>query len=410
MGDFEVEMLEQGKWYSSPNEIKIHTYVICKNEDKFVDDFMETVKDTDSLSVMDTGSNDGTYEHFLKYLDDPRWRGRLFVWQQEVKPWRFDVARNLSMEKMPEDTDYCYCIDLDERLTPGFYQKLREVIFNLGYIPQRIFYKYAWNHYADGAPNAVFWYDKTHGAKGWKWEFPCHESLQLDEKYAHLYGRSVNIDDGSTIWLHHWPDQYKSRGSYLGLLRMRADEYPDDLYGLFYLGREEGFVNNWEAALKEYTRLYIRLSKPGVIDDMLMKPVTALAMADAYAKLGMKEEARHYYEEGIRLEPALVDGYVKYAQWLVYQGCPIEALEWLNKGRRNGRPSQDWRTVPYLSSKWKANQILAGSLCWLGFDDEASEIIEEAKAEVELCNAEYEANTSGFYNDYEFIKNKANKK
>ena len=36
------------------------------------------------------------------------------VKQEIIKPWRFDVARNKSLELVPKDTDICVCTDLDE--------------------------------------------------------------------------------------------------------------------------------------------------------------------------------------------------------------------------------------------------------------------------------------------------------
>ena len=36
------------------------------------------------------------------------------VFLEEVKPWRFDVARNISLSHVPDDVDICVCTDLDE--------------------------------------------------------------------------------------------------------------------------------------------------------------------------------------------------------------------------------------------------------------------------------------------------------
>jgi len=56
--------------------------------------------------VLDTGSTDDTAEKL-------RQRGAQ-VTVETVSPWRFDTARNRSLELTPEDADICVCTDLDE--------------------------------------------------------------------------------------------------------------------------------------------------------------------------------------------------------------------------------------------------------------------------------------------------------
>ena len=41
---------------------KICVYAICKNELKFVDQWLDNMSEADYIVVLDTGSTDGTYE------------------------------------------------------------------------------------------------------------------------------------------------------------------------------------------------------------------------------------------------------------------------------------------------------------------------------------------------------------
>lgn len=59
---------------------KICVYAICKNEEKFVDRWMDSMGEADVVTVTDTGSTDGTVEKL-------RARGAA-VYVNEVKPWR----------------------------------------------------------------------------------------------------------------------------------------------------------------------------------------------------------------------------------------------------------------------------------------------------------------------------------
>ena len=44
---------------------KIAIYAICKNEIKFVDQWIKSMIEADYICVLDTGSTDGTYEKLL---------------------------------------------------------------------------------------------------------------------------------------------------------------------------------------------------------------------------------------------------------------------------------------------------------------------------------------------------------
>ena len=68
--------------------MKICVYAIAKNEEQFVDRWMDSMREADWVCVLDTGSTDRTVE---KLAD----RGAI-VRQEIISPWRFDAARNRS--------------------------------------------------------------------------------------------------------------------------------------------------------------------------------------------------------------------------------------------------------------------------------------------------------------------------
>ncbi|MFQ9858561.1 MAG: hypothetical protein ACLRWL_01125 [Evtepia gabavorous] len=75
--------------------MKIVVYAICKNERPFADRWMASMSEADEVCVLDTGSTDGTPQR-LEELGAK-------VSVQVITPWRFDVARNQSLELVPED-------------------------------------------------------------------------------------------------------------------------------------------------------------------------------------------------------------------------------------------------------------------------------------------------------------------
>lgn len=120
--------------------MKVVVYAICKNEAQFVDRWMDSMGEADQVVVLDTGSEDDTVERL-------RARGALAK-VEVISPWRFDVARNRSMELVPEDADICVCTDLDEVFHPGWRARLEEA-----WLPEagQATYRYTWSFNPDGS-------------------------------------------------------------------------------------------------------------------------------------------------------------------------------------------------------------------------------------------------------------------
>ena len=101
------------------NKYKVVVYAICKNEEKFVNRWIESMKEADKIVVLDTGSDDDT----VKKLKEQN----VYVESKVINPWRFDVARNEALKLVPEDTDICVCTDLDEVFEKGWREELERV-------------------------------------------------------------------------------------------------------------------------------------------------------------------------------------------------------------------------------------------------------------------------------------------
>ena len=112
---------------------KVCVYAICKNEEKFAARWVSSMKEADYIVVLDTGSEDNTVE-ILRNLG-------VRVEERIISPWRFDNARNASMELIPDDADICVCTDLDEVFESGWREKL-ENAWSDGVTQAR--YRYTW--------------------------------------------------------------------------------------------------------------------------------------------------------------------------------------------------------------------------------------------------------------------------
>ena len=202
------------------NKYKVCVYAICKNEEKFVKRWYESMKEADAIYVLDTGSTDNTVKLLKEF--------GVNVEINKIEPWRFDVARNKSLELVPEDYDICVCTDLDEVFEKGWRKYLED---SWKESTSRARYNYDWSLDDNNRPLVNFYTDKIHQRKNYKWTHPVHEVLTF-------LGDKENIITIDNIVLNHYPDKSKSRSSYLPLLELSVKEDPNDDRNMHYLGRE----------------------------------------------------------------------------------------------------------------------------------------------------------------------------
>lgn len=213
--------------------MKVCVYAIAKNEIKFVDRWYNSVSEADYVCVLDTGSTDGTFER-LKQLN-------IITKQTYYNPFRFDTARNHSMELIPDDADICVCIDIDEVFVEGWTKILKA---NWKPNTTQARYRYTWNFNTDGSEGVVFMANKIHKNKLFKWTHPVHEVLTPAKEFEN------NVIDIPQIQLNHLADNTKSRSSYLPLLELSIKEDPTDDRNMHYLGREYMFYGEYEKAIE----------------------------------------------------------------------------------------------------------------------------------------------------------------
>jgi tetratricopeptide (TPR) repeat protein len=217
--------------------MKIAVYAIAKNERQFVERFCASAAAADLILVADTGSTDGTIEA----LRD----AGAHVHAISIKPWRFDDARNAALALIPGDIDVCVSLDLDEVLEPGWREEI-ERVWTLGE-STRLRYKFDW-----GA-GIVFFYEKIHARRGYRWRHPCHE-YPVPDRIEEIWAST------DKLLVVHKPDPTKSRGQYLDLLRASIEEDPVDPRNAFYYARELSFYRRWSDSIVQCQRY---LALPG---------------------------------------------------------------------------------------------------------------------------------------------------
>jgi len=324
---------------------KVCVYAICKNEEKFVDRWYDSVKEADEIYVLDTGSTDNTVNKLKEH--------GVNVKVEEIIPWRFDVARNKSLEMVPSDTDICVCVDLDEVYIPGWREKL-EMYWKSD--TTRLRHTYNWK-IENNKPIITFYYEKIHIKNGYKWIHPVHEVL----KYEFDNENIITCDE---IILNHYPDYLKSRGSYLELLELSVKENPQDDRNMHYLGREYMYYKRWNECIDTLIK-HLKLKTATWKDE---RAASMRFIARSYMNLGRYEEASIWYLKAINEAPYLRDAYVEYAMLKYRENNWIEIINYLTKALTIKKHEKTYINEEF-SWDYTIDNLLSVSYYYLGLTD-----------------------------------------
>ena len=313
--------------------MKVIVYAICKNEEKFAARWVESMKEADEIYVLDTGSRDNT----VKYLTELGVK----VKQEEIIPWRFDNARNKSLEMVPDDADICVCTDLDEVFHPGWRGALEKA-----WVPgtQQARYRYTWNFNSDGSEGYVFWIEKIHARHGFVWKHPVHEVITYtgEGSPSAVYAPGVQLD--------HHADQGKSRGQYLPLLEQSVAEEPEDDRNVHYLGREYMYKGRWQDCI-DTLRYHLTLKTATWADE---RCASMRYIAESYKNLGDGILAESWFLRACGEAGYLREPWIDYAKFLYERGdwhglifaCD-RALGIKDRPKTYISEAESWGSLPY---------------------------------------------------------------
>lgn len=321
--------------------MKICVYAICKNEEKFVLNWLKSMEEADYICVLDTGSTDNTV-NLLKT------HPKAIVKQQIINPFRFDLARNESLKLIPPDTDFCVCTDLDEVFETGWRTNLEQGITSS---TTQVQYRYTWSFNADGSEGVVFYADKIHKYGAFYWLHPVHEII------TPLHPEKNKITLIKSLQLNHHPDSSKSRGQYLELLELSVKEHPENDRNTHYLGREYFFHKRYNEAI---SMLKNHLTLPSAIWDE-ERSSSLRYIAESYYYLNDIENAEKFFKLSIIETPSSREPYYKLGLLYYSQQKYLDAIAIL-ESMKNIKT----RKLNYISNPecwdWHIDDLL--SLCY----------------------------------------------
>lgn len=300
------------------NKYKVCVYAICKNEEKNIDAWVSSMNEADEIYVLDTGSTDNSVK-LLKKLG-------VHVTKKVVKPWRFDVARNKSLELLPKDVDICVCTDIDERFDKGW-RSILEKCWNKTI--NRVSYNYNWSFDSLGNPATNFYISKIHSRNGYTWINAVHEVLKYN-----LDNEIEIINDNIT--LNHYQDFKKERTSYLPLLELSVKEDPNNDRNMHYLGREYMYHKEWNKSIDTLIK-HLNLKTSLWKDE---RSASMRYISRCYSALKRYDEAEFWLKRAIDESPYLREpyfemGYLKYSQnkYMESKEYLLKCLEIKNKSK-----------------------------------------------------------------------------
>lgn len=341
--------------------LKLAVYAIAKNEVKHVKKWYDSIKDgADGIFVTDTGSTDGTIE-LLEALG-------VKVDKATVSPWRFDLARNLSLMNVPEDYDMCLCLDLDEIMLPNWREELDKIYFE-GLNMVRYPYIFSWEDEACTIPRISLYQFKIHSRKGYIWKYPVHEILDWIGE-----GEENEIICESIV-SHHFQDNSKPR-NYQYLLDEAVKEYPDDQRMSHLRGRELFMFGRHEEAIEELKK-HLKLTE--WTDDISILKTRAMSMryiARALYFVNQRDEKEdgteilRWFMRSVAESPEQREGWI----WLANAWYSVGKYRLAHACAEMGLTITD-----------KKNSIENESICWSDFPEQlikdSLQLLEEAEHE-----------------------------
>lgn len=338
------------------NRYKVCVYAISKNEEKFVDRWMDAVGEADLVVVLDTGSTDGTAAKLKQ-------RGAI-VHQEAITPWRFDVARNIAMDHIPDDTDICVSNDMDEVFQRGWRKALEDA-----WTPAatRARYLFTWSYNPDGSPNKQFAMEKIHRRHNFRWVHPVHEVLEYSGE-----------DPENVVWvqgmvLNHYPDLSKPRSQYLPLLELSAAENPSDDRTAFWLGREYMYNGMHDKSIAELKR---HLSLPSAVWNE-ERCASMRCIAKSFQAKGDFLQAKQWLYRAIAECPGIREPYLDLARLgYLEQNWPLVYLM-VDRALKIAQTSGSYLMEP---ESWGSAPYDMGAIAayWLGLYSQSSDYAKKA--------------------------------
>ena len=329
---------------------KICVYAICKNEEKFIERWLNAIMpeldpENDYVVVLDTGSTDTTFAKLINAsLRYDNLKTQCFDYKKEIGYFAFNKARNDSLSLVPFDADICVVFDLDQVPRKGWAELVRESYRN-GFDE---IHGYIIDHNDEGAELNRWASRNVHpNSRDWHWERIIHEGIVYTGK------KDLKVEFNPNFIIDHYPDnKNKDRSIYKTLLEDACKQYPEDPYYGIYLGIELSRRYSKADALEAFKRC---LKECDFTDNIEIHYHTyinaALCEENPRVSLNYLNKAKELGIESRRLYNIMANQYEKLDDTDNMLNCLLEAIEKVDKY------SNDWRDDAKLFTGYIEDRI-----------------------------------------------------
>ena len=315
---------------------KICVYAIAKNEEKFAEQWYNSVSKADLVIVLDTGSTDNTVQ-MLRSLGAE-------VHEKQYEHFRFDIARNDCLDLVPEEYNIRVSIDLDEMFEKDDWADILRDKWDEE--NPRVIYSYVWAHNEGGAPGLQFVLNKIHGIDpNLRWEGAVHEHLMNMITHERTFDKFIDLRDEITV--HHYADQEKDRMFYKDLILERIKDNPNDYQSLILAGNEFRVKGNSEDAIPYYKEV-LNNFKDKCSENELAGVYYALGQS--YMNTNQAVEAFKAYSMGIAVNKFYRDNYYGLGILLINNRMYKMAIGVLEEGLKTSLRQYFWMEDNYTWS------------------------------------------------------------
>ena len=314
--------------------MKIAIYTICKNEEKFIKQWVSSAKEADHVVVTDTGSTDNS----TKLLQD----AGVTIYQEKIIPWHFGKARNIALSHVPKDVDCCLSLDMDETLNEGWRNIIEELWQNgVNLIKPSLYW--------DKEKTVVAHPARIHARHGFEWRGIVHETLKplIPVKEA-ITDKIVITHNGQ-------------KKSYLPLIQQALKENPNDLSMRVNLAEELYNLKRYDEAYNEFLK-YLQLTELIPVSKELMEQRAIICQRLAKLSIDMELPAMaiiHWLLRAVAECPTrreawvyLAEGWMSVGDWANAYAAANKALSITDKKSETVVEEECWGDYPkYLASE-----------------------------------------------------------
>lgn len=246
---------------------------------------------------VDSKSVDGTAEWIRDFIGPDRCDVFPFTFEDD-----FAAARNLTVQRVPEDCDFWVWFDSDDTLQSVSGKSVVEFCETIPENVSAVFCNYDYDKDEFGNSTTILTRGRFYrSAVPWEWRGRVHEDVYPPKGRDWPELGLARSDD--FLWVHNTEGRASAGERNFRLLEKAINDNPEEARNWYYLGNQHFAVHNWQKSALAFER-YLSLS-----NWTEQKWDALIRQAIAYRSLGMLDEAIVCDTKAMHLLPKWADSY-----------------------------------------------------------------------------------------------------